>query len=80
MVIHYDPWWNLAAQNQATDRAHRIGQTKPLQVVRLVARDTIEDKILQLQESKWQLAQAVVSDVGPALTDLSVEELLSLLE
>ena len=80
MVIHYDPWWNLAAQNQATDRAHRLGQQRPVQVVRLIAKDTIEDKILQLQESKWQLAQAVVGVGGPSLTDLSPAELLELLE
>ncbi len=80
VVIHYDPWWNLAAQNQATDRAHRIGQKNPVQVVRLIARDTIEEKILQLQESKWQLAEQVVGAKAPGIADLSAEELLELLE
>ncbi len=80
MVIHYDPWWNLAVENQATDRAHRIGQKNPVQVVRLIARDTIEEKILQMQERKWQLAQQVVGQQTPSITDLTVEELLELLE
>ncbi len=80
MVIHYDPWWNVAAQNQATDRAHRIGQKNPVQVVRLVAKDTVEEKILQMQESKRQLAEAIIGGGGPTLTELSPAELLELLE
>ena len=80
VVIHYDPWWNLSVQNQATDRAYRIGQKNPVQVVRLIARDTIEEKIVGLQEQKRQLAQSVVEGVTPSLTDLTPEELLELLE
>ena len=80
MVIHYDPWWNGAVEDQATDRAHRIGQKNPVQVVRLIARDTIEEKIVSLQEQKRQLAQSVVEGVTPSLTDLTAEELLELLE
>ena len=79
MVIHYAPWWNLSAQNQATDRAHRIGQKNPVQVVRLVVRDTVEEKILQMQEDKWRLAEAVVGADGPSIASLSAEELLTLL-
>ena len=79
MVIHYDPWWNLSAQNQATDRAHRIGQKNPVQVVRLVVRDTVEEKILRMQEDKWRLAEAVVTADGPSIASLSAEELLTLL-
>ncbi len=52
IVIHYDPWWNLAAQNQATGRAHRIGQTAHVQVYKLIAKGTIEEKILELQGKK----------------------------
>ena len=52
VVIHYDPWWNQAVQNQATDRAHRIGQTKKVTVYKLIARNTIEEKIQKLQEAK----------------------------
>ena len=61
-VIHYDPWWNPAAENQATDRAHRIGQTKPVFVHKLVCRGTIEDRILDLQKHKAALVEALLSD------------------
>ena len=61
-VIHYDPWWNPAAENQATDRAHRIGQTKPVFVHKLVCRGTIEDRILELQKHKASLVEALLSD------------------
>lgn len=78
VVIHYDPWWNLAAQQQATDRAHRIGQRHPVQVVRLVTQNTIEQNILQLQERKQQIADAILSAGLPSLSALSAEELLAL--
>ena len=61
-VIHYDPWWNPAAENQATDRAHRIGQTKPVFVHKLVCRGTIESRILELQQRKAALVEALLSD------------------
>ena len=61
-VIHYDPWWNPAAENQATDRAHRIGQTKPVFVHKLVCRGTIEDRILELQQHKAALVEALLAD------------------
>ena len=61
-VIHYDPWWNPAAENQATDRAHRIGQTKPVFVHKLVCRGTIEDRILELQKHKSALVEALLSE------------------
>jgi hypothetical protein len=61
-VIHYDPWWNPAAENQATDRVHRIGQTKPVFVHKLVCRGTIEDRILELQKHKAALVEALLSD------------------
>lgn len=57
VVVHADPWWNAAAQNQATDRAHRIGQTQDVNVYQIVAKDTIEERILKLQEKKSELAQ-----------------------
>ncbi len=59
VVVHADPWWNAAAQNQATDRAHRIGQTQDVNVYQIVAKDTIEERILKLQEKKSELAQQV---------------------
>ncbi|MCA1779858.1 MAG: SWF/SNF helicase family protein [Xanthomonadaceae bacterium] len=58
-VIHYDPWWNPAVEHQATDRAHRIGQDKPVFVYKLVTEGTVEEKILALQERKQKLAQSV---------------------
>jgi SNF2 family DNA or RNA helicase len=60
-VIHYDPWWNPAVENQATDRAHRIGQTQSVWVLKLVAQGTIEERILALQERKAELAANVYS-------------------
>ncbi len=80
MVIHYDPWWNLSVQNQATDRAHRIGQTHPVQVVRLITQNTIEEKILRLQENKRQLAESVIDAEGVDIAAMSAEELLSILQ
>lgn len=79
MVIHYDPWWNVAAQNQATDRAHRIGQTRQVTVYRMIAKDTLEEKILALQEAKRDLADAVLSGESASLASLSNEELMELL-
>ena len=63
-VIHYDPWWNPAAEDQASDRAHRIGQTKPVFVYKLVAADTVEDRILELQQHKSDLARIALSGEG----------------
>ena len=63
VVIHYDPWWNQAVQNQATDRAHRIGQTKKVTVYKLIARNTIEEKIQKLQDAKQNLAEQIISGV-----------------
>lgn len=80
VVIHYDPWWNLAAQNQATDRAHRIGQTKKVTVYKLIARHTIEEKIQKLQETKKNLADQVMNGESASLGSMSREEVLELLE
>ena len=60
VVIHYDPWWNTAAQNQATDRAYRIGQTKGVQVFSLIASGTIEERIVLLQQEKKELSDGVL--------------------
>ena len=80
MVIHYDPWWNVAAQNQATDRAHRIGQEKQVTVYRLITRNTIEENILKLQESKRQLADQIVTEGTISLSSLTREDLLHMIE
>ena len=79
IVIHYDPWWNVAAQNQATDRTHRIGQEKQVSVFKLIMKDTIEESILRLQEQKQDLARQVIEGETLSLTSLSREELLKLL-
>ncbi len=77
VVIHYDPWWNLSAQNQATDRAHRIGQKNCVQVYKLIAQGTVEEKILTLQEKKAALTDVLSGD--DPLEPLSREELLELM-
>lgn len=79
-VIHYDPWWNQAAQNQATDRAHRIGQRKVVTVYKLIAKDSIEEKIVKMQEMKKNLADEILSGETGGLAQLSREELLELLQ
>ncbi len=79
VVIHYDPWWNLAAQNQATDRAHRIGQTREVTVFKLILKDTIEERIVALQDAKKDLADAILEGQRESILALSSEELLALL-
>jgi SNF2 family DNA or RNA helicase len=83
VVVHADPWWNAAAQDQATDRAHRIGQTQDVNVYQIVAKDTIEERILALQHSKTDLATRFVNDAstasGKSLSALTKDDLLALL-
>jgi len=78
-VFLLDPWWNPAVEDQAADRAHRIGQDKPVLVHRLIASDTVEERILALQERKRKLAEAAIGDASGA-TAITREELLALLE
>ena len=80
VVIHYDPWWNLAVQNQATDRAHRIGQTKVVSVYKLIVKGSIEEKIMHMQESKKNLADAILSGETGGIVNMSKEELLELIQ
>lgn len=80
MVIHYDPWWNPATMDQASDRAYRIGQKRDVQVIRLAAKGTIEEKILKLQEVKRSLANDIISVGSDAFFSLSNEEILALFE
>ena len=83
-VIHYDPWWNPAVETQATDRAHRIGQTKSVWVIKLVAQGTIEERILALQERKAALAESMYSGAQgrkqPLFTENDLQELLKPLD
>ncbi|MNN23729.1 hypothetical protein D3C81_1371340 [compost metagenome] len=79
-VIHYDPWWNPATENQATDRAYRIGQDKPVFVYKLIARGTLEEKIQQLQQRKAALAAGVLEsgkDMGLRLESSDIDALFA---
>lgn len=80
IVIHYDPWWNLAVQNQATDRAHRIGQENVVTVYKLIAKETIEENIVKLQEKKMALADQIIGGEEMGSGSFSKEELLELLK
>ena len=80
VVIHFDPWWNAAAENQATDRAHRIGQKSKVSVFKLIVKGTIEEKILKMQEEKQNLADEILNGEGTSFFNLSKEELLDLLQ
>lgn len=77
-VIHYDPWWNPAAEKQATDRAHRIGQDKPVFVYKLIAEGTVEEKIQEMQQHKQSLADSILEGKGKGTWQGSADELLSL--
>ena len=74
-VYLLDPWWNPAVESQAIDRAHRIGQTRPVFAYRIIARDTVEEKVLQLQEQKRALADAIITADNSVIRDLGREEL-----
>ena len=80
VVIHYDPWWNQAVTNQATDRAHRFGQTRPVSVYKLVAKDTIEEKIISLQEKKQDLAESILCGETVSIGQMKKEEILALFQ
>ncbi|MCL1989940.1 MAG: DEAD/DEAH box helicase [Defluviitaleaceae bacterium] len=77
-VIHFDPWWNSSAQNQATDRAHRIGQEDTVQVFKLIMKESIEEKIQLLQEAKKDLADAFVEGNDGTITSMSREDIMAL--
>jgi len=77
-VIHLDPWWNPAVEDQATDRAHRLGQTRPVTVSRLVSEGTVEEAIIALHAQKRELAASLLSEANAAAA-LSPEQLLALL-
>ena len=80
VVVHADPWWNAAAQAQATDRAHRIGQTHVVSVHQVIAKGTIEERIVALQQAKNELADKVVGNTAMPLSSLTADDLLGLLE
>ncbi len=79
-VIHYDPWWNPAVENQATDRAHRIGQVKPVFVYKLIAKGTLEERIVEMQAKKGALAAGLLDGDGSAASALNAKDLQTLFE
>ncbi len=79
IVIHLDPWWNVSVENQATDRAHRIGQKRSVQVIKLIAEETIEQKVLELQNLKKDLADQIISEGDHNLQKLTESDLKYLL-
>lgn len=80
MVIHYDPWWNISAENQATDRAYRIGQKNNVQVYKLITKNSIEEKIYELQEKKSKLIDNVLNTETTFINKLSKDEIIRLFE
>lgn len=79
-IIHFDPWWNVSAQNQATDRAYRIGQEKEVEVYRLIMKDSIEEKIIQLQEQKKYLSDTFIEGSNGSIASLNANEIMELLK
>ena len=80
IVIHYDPWWNVSSENQATDRAYRIGQKNSVQVYKLITSDSIEEKINKMQERKEKLSKDILSTEETFISKMSKEEILNLFE
>lgn len=81
IVIHFDPWWNPAVEDQATDRAHRIGQENTVEVIKLIAQGTIEEKIVELQDSKRKLIDTILGDdlnIGSFINTLNEEQIINL--
>ncbi len=79
-VIHLDPWWNVSAENQASDRAHRMGQTKNVEVIKLVAFDSIEERVIELQNLKKDIIDKVISKDESSITSLTIDDLKYILE
>ena len=79
-VIHFDPWWNPAVENQATDRAYRIGQKKKVNIIKYVMKDSIEEKIYELQKRKKLLSDSVIEAEEIFVNQLTKEEIAGLFE
>ncbi len=79
-VIHYDMWWNPAVENQATDRVHRLGQKRSVSACKLITLDTIEEKIMELQERKKSINQKIIKCDEDVIEKLTWEEVLELLQ
>jgi SNF2 family DNA or RNA helicase len=79
-VIHLDPWWNVAAENQASDRTHRIGQTRNVEVIKLIASESIEQRVVELQDLKKEVIKQVISDDDGSITSASLEDIAFVLD
>ena len=79
-VIHLDPWWNVAAENQASDRTHRIGQTRNVEVIKLIAGESIEQRVVELQDLKKEVIRQVISDDDGSVTSASLEDIAFILK
>jgi SNF2 family DNA or RNA helicase len=79
-VILFDPWWNPAVETQAADRAYRIGQTRPVFVYKLIAQDTVEERVLELQQSKQDLFNAIITPEPAIFREMKQEDLRRLFE
>lgn len=79
-VIHLDPWWNVAAENQASDRTHRIGQTRNVEIIKLIAGESIEQRVVELQDLKKEVIRQVISDDDGSVTSASLEDIAFVLE
>ena len=79
IVVHLDPWWNPAAEEQATDRSYRIGQTRPVSVYKLVCHNSIEEKVLMLQEAKKDLSDSLIKEGDSLIRKLTDEDIHFLL-
>jgi SNF2 family DNA or RNA helicase len=80
MVIHFDPWWNPAVEDQATDRAHRIGQERTVYSVKLIAEGTVEEKVLEMQQRKRDLIDATIESDGAVMDRLSWDDIAKLVD
>ena len=81
IVVHFDPWWNPAVEDQASDRAHRIGQKNVVNVIKLIAKDTAEERVINLQETKKELIEDVINgnlDNSSTLKNLSKDDIIDL--
>ena len=80
IVVHYDPWWNPAVENQATDRAYRMGQSEPVSVIKLITSGTIDERILNLQRAKSDLYSTTIEEESLNTNGISTAELLGLID
>ena len=79
-IIHLDPWWNVSSENQASDRAYRIGQTRNVEVIKLICENSIEERVIELQQIKKDLIDKVISNDDSSITGLSKEDIEFLLK